>query len=380
MVRSILFVSLVLVFTLQTQYLFSQGISRDYDVSILINQAGYMPAAGKYCVTKGEAAQDFEVINLETLETVFEGTLTATKGDFGSYMKGDFSKVTEEGHYFIKTGTKRSYPFEISGSIYEKPIDLIISYFSVQRCGPSNTGYLAPCHVDDGIRMDNGKHQDVSGGWHDASDLRKWVGATIFGMVGIAKAYELQEGRDRAHFVDELKWGNRYFLAMQEPQGYVMNFIGGDVKKHSDSNRWTDNEVFGDSEGEPEFVKPTAGESPHDMYIFENNDDRVIRTDPAKLISQYNFITSEAIVARITRSTDPDYSKRCLAAAEKCFEWCNTQKERNAGDIGAAIDAAVELFKTTRNTEYKEYAVEQAKVLKSLQVTTKKGEAGGAST
>ncbi len=56
---------------------------------------------------------------------------------------------------------------------------LIVKYFSLQRCGSSTTGYLSPCHLDDGIRMDNGRRQDVTGGWHDASDLRKWVGATI---------------------------------------------------------------------------------------------------------------------------------------------------------------------------------------------------------
>ena len=36
----------------------------------------------------------------------------------------------------------------------------------------------------------------------------------------------------------ELRWGNRYFLAMQEPVGYVMNYRGG-----NDGNRWTDNDL-----------------------------------------------------------------------------------------------------------------------------------------
>ena len=356
----------------------AQGISRDYDVSLLINQVGYIPQAGKYCVTKGDIEMDFEVIDLKTLEVAHKGTLAPMKGDFGSYLKGDFSKLTAEGHYFVKTNTKRSYPFEISANIYEAPIDLIVSYFSRQRCGASTTGYLAPCHVDDGIRQDNGKHQDVSGGWHDASDLRKWVGATIYGMVGIAKAYELQEGRDRSHFVDELKWGNRYFLAMQEPQGFVMNYVGGDVKKHSDSNRWTDNEVGEDGTGEATFVKPTAGTSMADMLIFENNDDRVIRTDPVGLTAQYNFVTSEAILSRITKSTDSDYSKICLTAAEKCFEWCKKlDRERSAGDLGSAIDASIELFKTTRKAVYKEYAIEQAAKLEKLQASGKKGDVGG---
>ncbi|MCK5469742.1 MAG: hypothetical protein KAI99_14580, partial [Cyclobacteriaceae bacterium] len=79
----------------------AQGISRDYDVSLLINQVGYIPQAGKYCVTKGDIEMDFEVIDLKTLEVVYKGTLAPMKGDFGSYLKGDFSKLTAEGHYFV---------------------------------------------------------------------------------------------------------------------------------------------------------------------------------------------------------------------------------------------------------------------------------------
>jgi len=48
---------------------------------------------------------------------------------------------------------------------------------------------------------------------------------------------------DRGKILDELMWGNQYFLKMQEPQGYLMNCVGCDVMKHSDSNRWTDNEI-----------------------------------------------------------------------------------------------------------------------------------------
>ena len=93
-------------------------------------------------------------------------------------------------------------------------MNLIVTYFSLQRCGSSTTGYLSPCHLDDGIRLDNGKHQDVTGGWHDASDLRKWVEATIYGMIGLGKTYELhdEKNKTREKILDELMWGNQYFL------------------------------------------------------------------------------------------------------------------------------------------------------------------------
>jgi len=355
----------------------AQRLSRDQHVDLLLNQVGYMPGAGKFCTAKGEIKRNFDIINLETQEVVYSGILLPTSGDFGNYLTGDFSDLRQEGHYYIKSDTLRSYPFEISESVYQSTIKLIVHYFSKQRCGASTTGYLSPCHTDDGIRMDNGKHQDVTGGWHDASDLRKWVSATIYGMIGLAKTYELQDEQSRDKILEELMWGNQYFLKMQEPQGYLMNYVGGDVKKHSDSNRWTDNEV-GEEGGELHFTKPNTGKSMADMLIFDSNDDRVIRTDALDIAGQYNFITSEALMAGITESINPDYSQKCLQAAIKCFEWCDkSDKNINPLVIGAAIQASLELYKTTGENRFKEKAVEMASQLKKLQAQLSADRASG---
>jgi hypothetical protein len=357
----------------------AQRLSRDLNVDLLINQVGYVPNAGKTVITKGSAERRFEIVNLENQQVVYEGNLKSNSCDFGEYSVGDFSSLTQEGYYYIKSDTLRSYPFQISQKIYQLPIDLIVGYFSLQRCGSSTTGYLSPCHLDDGVRMDNGEHQDVTGGWHDASDLRKWVGATIYGMIGLSKTYELLDKKDpeREKILDELMWGNQYFLKMQEPQGYVMNYVGGDVKKHSDSNRWTDNEIEAEG-GELRFVKPSAGRSSQDMLIFDSKDDRVIRTDPADMVGQYNFITSQAIMARITKNKNPPYSQRCLQAAIKCFDWCNkTNEETNTGEIGASIQSAIEMYKTTKQDIYKNFAIAKVSQLKSLQVNNQGSSVGG---
>ncbi len=355
----------------------AQRLSRDYNVDILVNQAGYTPDASKICVVPGLLERGFEVVNTVTGKIAFKGNFIPIKGDFGEYATGDFSEVMATGSYYILSDTLRSYPFRISKNVYEQPMASIIDYFSRQRCGNSTAGYLTPCHLDDGVRMDNGKHQDVSGGWHDASDLRKWVGATIYGMLGIAKTYELYPQLGNHKLLAELKWGNRYFLNMQEPEGYIMSYVGGDVQKHSDSNRWTDNMTGNYEEGEPYFTKPNAGKSNADMLIIGTKDDRVIRTTPLDLMGQYNFIASEAIVARIAKETDPDYSRRCIDAAEKCLIWCKkSDKDHNPGIIGASIQAALELYKTTGNVSHKEFAISQAALLETYQET---GDEGGIS-
>lgn len=369
---------LVIILLHHTGSLVAQRLSRDLNVDILLNQAGYTPGAHKSCVVPGLLSRNFSVIDVSTHEAVLSGQFKPAPGDFGNYSTGDFSQVSEEGVYYILSDTLRSYPFTISVKVYEPAMNSIMHYFSKQRCGASETGYLTPCHIDDGVRMDNGKHQDVSGGWHDASDLRKWISATIYGMIAIAKSYELYPELDRNRLIDELKWGNKYFLNMQEPEGYIMSYIGGDVLKHSDSNRWTDNITGGEEPGKAEFTKPNTGRSTADMLLIGMKDDRVIKTDPQGIMGQFNFITAEAMVARIVKEVDPDYSRRCLEAAERCFTWSMmADKSESPGNIGASIQAAIELFKTTQNSTYQEYAVNQARKLKAFQELNTDGEISG---
>ena len=220
----------------------------------------------------------------------------------------------------------------------------IVAYFSKQRCGNSETGYFSPCHLDDGIRIDNGKHRDVTGGWHDASDLRKWVIATIYGMVGLSRVSDvLDPAWDDGRILDELKWGNSYFLKMQEPEGYVMNFVGGDINMNGDNNIWTDN-------------------------IIGTGDDRLIQTNPVAATGQFNFIASQAIVARIARKTDPAYADRCLKAGIRCLEWCldNNTGKRDI-ELGTAIEACVQLHRTTGDSRYRDLAASYARRLSRLQ-------------
>jgi hypothetical protein len=106
------------------------------------------------------------------------------------------------------------------------------------------------------------------------------------------------------------------------------------LKKHSDNNRWTDNKIANGGT-DIKLVTPNTGISNQLMLVSGNQDDRIIQTQPVEMTAQYNFITAEAMVARITSKTDPAYSKRCLDAAKKCFDWClKSGKDTTSGVIG----------------------------------------------
>jgi hypothetical protein len=346
-----------------------ETFTRDLRVDVTVNQIGFEPGASKRCVLKAPGPERFEVIRTNDQKVVFSGPLADSNGDFGGFLVGDFSSVKEAGTYYVKAGASRSYPFHIASAIYGDGIGMIVGYFSLQRCGPSETGYLTPCHCDDAVRLDNGKHQDTTGGWHDASDLRKWVGATIHGMIGLAQVYDLTTDEAlRRRIVDELRWGNRYFLNMQEPAGYVMSHVGGDALQHGDENRWTDN-VVGPEGGEPNTIAPAPGGTRAKMTIVGRKDDRVIQTRPLDRLGQYKFIIAEAMTARVMKPLDRPYSDKCLEAAQRCYDWC-TQKglENSAENLGGQLAAAVELCKSTGQDKYKGEAIACATRLAGLQV------------
>jgi hypothetical protein len=84
--------------------------------------------------------------------------------------------------------------------------------------------------------------------------------------------------------------------------------------------------------------------------------------------AQYNFIAAQAMVARITATIDATYSKKCLDAAKKCYTWAsNTRADTNTINAGAALQAALEMYKTTKQGIYRQRATELANALKKLQ-------------
>lgn len=305
--------------------------------SILVNHLGFAPSAAKYCIAAGRTPLDFEVVRQD--KVVYRGTMQPAAMDLGEWVVGDFSAVQKEGTFFLRGGAAQSQPFDISSDVYTPAVRKSVGYFAVQRCGESRSGHHAPCHLDDGRRRDNGQHQDVTGGWHDACDVRKWVDATIYGMTGLDRALEMLGKRlSDAAVIEELRWGNQYFLKMQEPAGYLMNYCGGD-----DGNHYTDNRIG-------------------------TEDDRLIHTDPCGLPAQFHFISAQARLVRRIGKSQPQYADRCAAAARRCFLWCRTRPD-DSTSLAAAVIAAVEMSKAFGDQEYADAAAAWCRRLLMLQDT-----------
>lgn len=311
-------------------------------MTLCLNHVGFFPRAGKALVMGGNSPLPFEILRYPDNYPIFQGKLTPAGGDFGMYIRGGFSEVTAPGWYIAKAGGEVSQPFRIGEEVYDDAIAKIQEYFRLQRCGDTRTGWNGPCHLDDGIRGDTRIHQDVTGGWHDACDLRKWVSATIYGLLSLSMLEPFTEEVE-----EELRWGNKYFLAMQEPAGYLMDFIGGDYYVHGDSNRWTDN-------------------------LSDGKDDRLINVNACDPVAQCAFIQAEALIAIKLSQRDKDYSLKCLDAALSCAAWlARTQTNFGTTLLGAAISAFLALAHASGDRSHQETAVQYARRLCARQVSRK---------
>lgn len=309
---------------------------------LLVNHIGFTPNAPKSCLLLDQQPLPFIVIDVKSGTAVHKGLMKPRPGDLGNYLAGDFDELRTPGQFRIETQVAQSAPFSITPGVYNPALQKHLSYFASQRCGGSKTGHHAPCHLDDGRRSDNHKHQDVTGGWHDACDLRKWVAATIYGMIGLYRTLDsAATGFDAAQVIDELRWGNRYFLNMQEPAGYVMDYCGGD-----DGNRYTNN---------------TVGDE----------DDRLIHVEPCELPVQFHFIAAQSAMARLTRAEDPRYARRCADAARRCLNWCTKNRSPGAAlSLSAAVLACIEMHRDTADDKLSDRAAGFLKKLAELQVVT----------
>jgi hypothetical protein len=313
--------------------------------AILVSHAGFLPEAAKHCLAPVGAGTRFTIHDAKTDQRVFRGKLAPVTGDWGDFLLGDFSAFRTPGWYVIRAGKAESGLLRIDPSVNRECLATHLSCFLQQRCGDPEHGWAKGCHLDDGRRRDNGQHQDVTGGWHDAGDLRRW-GFTVIGLNALTEvAARLPAGPLRERMLAEARWGNRYFLAMQEPAGYVMNHIGGDVEKHGDNNRFTDN-------------------------VSGNADDRVIDTQPGDPVCQFLFCASQARLAALSAATDPAYAQRCAEAGRRCLDWAATHDlAREPFALGASLAACAAWQRYQPAAYSREVAEPQLAALLRLQET-----------
>jgi hypothetical protein len=175
-----------------------------------------------------------------------------------------------------------------------------------------------------------GTHRDVRGGWHDATSTDKETAHEAKAVMNLSYAMELAQDNDaRAALLDEIRWGTRYLLRIQNADGSF-----------------------------PLSVKDVRWYVPNDLprHLLVNVDTGVVAHCTLAL----------AAASSATASQDAELSSRLLAAARKGWAYVAAHPtgflsrlyEPNAswrGSAGNVLGAAVELARRTGESQFEEF-------------------------
>ncbi len=268
---------------------------------IFMNHIGFLPQGEKHFVIKHPRSMEFTVINRWGNRIVFNGRLKAYYGgDLDEAFVGDFSNVTEEGTYLIKCADTVSRIIVIHKKPYEMAMRTIYNYYPTQRCGDSSTGWNSPCHLKPAQDINTGEMKDMSGGWHQSCDTRKWMYGTTVGLMALPELgrYKPLKKWENGKVAEEIKWGNRYFHKMVRKDGGLMDFI-------SIPNDWDDHIT------------------------------RQLNSDDASFMTTFTMISGQCNAAIYFKEEDPQYAAQCLDYALKLWAYANSSKMKDEYNVRA---------------------------------------------
>lgn len=321
---------------------------------IYTDQLGYLTDFPKTAVSTKPC--NFQVIRTSDMRSVLDGYTSDAihdrlSGDDNYII--DFSKLHEEGEYYILSGDhQRSVTFKISNRLYQPLLKDVLRCLYYQRCGvelkKEQAGVYthACCHTRPSILLldylnhtEDPQEFDMTGGWHDAGDYGRYASAGAVALGHALYAYELFPGafseslnipESGNHIPDilnecmvELKW----LFKMQREDGAVYHKLTAFA--HSD------------------FMMP---EEEKEQYLIF----------PVSTMATADFTAVMAQASRIYKPFDPEFADRCLDAAkaswlwlimnEFCFEHnpegCNTGEYDDTDDTDERLWAAAEMMRS----------------------------------
>ena len=299
---------------------------------VLVNHLGFPCSARKEVIVLGDRDGDFVLQDMSLVTTtamvvredfraVLTGELRRVDSPLGVCSVGDFSSWTAPGIYrvVLPGSGEHSYQFAVTDGAFAWLPALFLNFVHNWRSGRFENAWRGPSHLDDARRTDNGKLEDVVGGWYDAGDLRKWMVHTNLPALAMMDAH----GRLPWQYADwervdegwspwllEARWGLDFVLKMQDPStGMFYEDVGGggDARFRPGMSWWCENHAgcYADN-SENHFTD----------NLPDSGDERPLRV-------QYNPVgqfTSVAILARAAGAyaeLEPERARRCGEAAEK---------------------------------------------------------------
>ncbi len=344
-------------FWITNLFITSEGFEKE-SPHIKINQAGFPCHASKYALVSFypeccsvDDGDTFAVCDAETGTVVYEGSLTLLSEfdarDSGEkVLKADFSDFCGTGTYYVTVGgLDDSVTFRISDDAYAEALTAAQKYFYYQRQGTTLTEEYAGVFARDTLGIDDSAVPFATGrsgvissekGWFDAGDSGKYVNTGAGTVSTLLWAYEMypeqftdssigipESGNGIPDILDEARWELEWILTMQDAES------GGFYPR----------------------IQGDAG----DRLVMDQNG---CTTDDTACAAA---VLAEASLTY--RAYDAGFADKCLAAAERAWNYLSAHPENIASydvyvvsdDTADRLWAAGALYRASGNASCGDY-------------------------
>ena len=385
---------------------------------IAYSQLGYHPRQEKVAILELDPSVD-EPGKISLLRLSDEGKylpvleiIPTMWGEFlrYRYAEADFSSISEPGIYRLSYENEVTGPFKISRDIYGKgPWELTLDlFYPVQMCHMKvidrDRVWHGACHLDDALQVPSpkpffdgyrqGEQSDTGfdphttipgltrGGWHDAADDDIHYVSTGRAAYDLALAFEefdLDRDQTRIDFskrevetytpdgipdaIQQVIHGAHWLVAHYRVSDHAFpGVISSNWDTYVTAADWglhTDNMFYN-----PDYPADSAdgafSGTLDDRYVFTNRDTR----------RDYFAAAILSAISRVTESFDAELSLECLNTSRKIWERESNREPvffRNVGTprnlSGERVNAAVELYLTTGESQYLQYLEDNWQVI-----------------
>lgn len=234
---------------------------------------GYQLTAEKQFITDAAySGNDFHIMNQQSNQEVYRGTLEKQVTTTGEYAVGDFSNITTEGRYYLRTAQLETPPFLINDyyNLLENSLWKALNFVYCERCGCPISGIHGTCHQD--VYAEYQGHKIIfNGGWHDAGDLSQQLVQTAevtLSLFQLAEQVREKNSLLSQRLMEEAEWGLDFIFKTRLGDGYRATSAG--------VTRWTDNQL-----GSMDDAKARVHNSPYDNFLITGILASIVNTLPA---------------------------------------------------------------------------------------------------
>ena len=343
------------------------------EISIAVNQVGYLPEAPKWCRCEQPPAKDYAIFTIGTdvvWRCVWRGDWKAVRPGAPA-VEADFSDLRQPGDYLILSGTNvaetvpcwipsdcaeaRSLYFVIRTNVYDTVERSFLYYYTWQRCG-SKKGWTGLCHQDRCPLVGTDRTIDVRGGYHQSCDLRNWgdgISMSVYALLRYAETARplWDEGQIR----DEVRWGCDYFLKLVGPEGYAYDAqftpIGWGPRRY-----YVVPAAFGAQANIAMLLARAA------VYFKDDKD------YAAQLVGTARRVFEQMETNPFFDCARPSPEPNLPAGAQPAERFYPQNYRTSATGLAGRSIAALELYRTTGEKEFADLALKYGRALVALQI------------